>query len=630
MVWWDRFLKDKKADFPSQNSDDDVKKKKGTIHLREGTAEFELFMAQAELESGNNLAHGAKHLGYLLSFDPTNLEWLKLAEQYAQKAKSPIDANLLPVTDEQRYYATEALRAWFWQYEGRLNDAVDLLIQVTRAKSTPRYLDAWVLDWLEQQNAVESLSPETAEYLFGTVLNSFPEAKLSPYQQLQSAKRWAKLTEFLPPPSADKTAVRSMIDVGLLRKAGLLSEALAKAGALDEAKSWNDCIAIGLILKQMKRLPEAEDAFKAALNFDPEDVSARLEAADCWLENEQWENALSWYENVLKLDEKHPWALPSSWFCQWKITDDKTWIERIISEARTPKSNAAQRASQLWWLAFDHLPEPQDATANVVRQVRANYTENAPKQKAEKGGNIKLSLSSLEAPSNALAARMDLEALGLEEVNLLITVNEIPKPDPREAKEPVKWLLWKYEGTDAIQALPAPNADVVAHIEKLATMPYHPELNWAAASHVAHELGVQKAEEVLAVMIYPPNMPKNSHALSWLPRVQLSAMQVIAQLDTGWENSVRRKALLSTLFGPTDWTTQAAIIAMTWIAQNEPAHALDIHECFNRLENYQQEKGYTCWLGTLYQFWKDIPILFDEERKNLQEKLEALNEDNAD
>lgn len=43
----------------------------GDIHLRQGTAEFELFIASAELERGENLQHGALHLDNLLSFDPS-------------------------------------------------------------------------------------------------------------------------------------------------------------------------------------------------------------------------------------------------------------------------------------------------------------------------------------------------------------------------------------------------------------------------------------------------------------------------------------------------------------------------------------------------------------------------------
>lgn len=52
------------------------------IELREGTAEMDLFMATAELDSGTNLPHGASHLANLIHYDPTFREWLEMAESY--------------------------------------------------------------------------------------------------------------------------------------------------------------------------------------------------------------------------------------------------------------------------------------------------------------------------------------------------------------------------------------------------------------------------------------------------------------------------------------------------------------------------------------------------------------------
>ena len=640
MSWWKKLFKGSNADSDTQEHQAPEENKSANghggcagkakeINLRMGTAEFELFMVQTELETGDNLPHGAEHLGNLLAYDPACPQWLELAEQYAKRVESPIDEKLIPVPEGQRYYTTEALRAWFWHYEGRLNEAVDLLIQVTRANPTPRYLDAWVLGWLEADNALEKLTPETAEYLFAVALNSFPEAQFSSAQQLAYAQRWARLIEHLPAPAPKVVAMRRMCQVGLLRKGGLLEEALEKAGPLEQIKSWNEAIALGLVLRQMKRLDESEKAFMHALKINPEDVSARLEAADSWLDNDHWEKALGWYEKALEAEPQHPWALPSSWYCQWKITSDEQWMDKIIAAIKDDDNSAKQRAIQLWYMAFGNLPEPYDATANVLRQVREKILETSDadsKDNIAQGDSIQIGLSSLEAPSNLLAVRLEMAALG-SPTKLTLSVEDIPKPDPRVAKEPVEWLLWRYDGTDATPALPAPDEAVVEQIARLAATPYRPAVNWAAASLVAKQLGVEKAAQILATAVHPPAVPAGSYALAWLPRVQLCVMQVLAQLDSSWEDSVRRKALLSALFGPTDWTTSAAIIAMTWIAQNESAHALDIHNCFSRLETFAQETGYTCWQETLYQHWQDVPILYDNEREALQEKLQKLDDE---
>jgi len=59
-------------------------------------------------------------------------------------------------------------------------------------------------------------------------------------------------------------------------------------------------------------------------------------------------------------------------------------------------------------------------------------------------------------------------------------------------------------------------------------------------------------------MVHPPAVPDGRLALEWLPRVQLAAARVVAHLDDGWEDSVRKLALDSVLLGPRDWTTVAA------------------------------------------------------------------------
>src|SRR5215467_1258240 len=71
MSWLNTFLKRRSPlTEPSTESKD--------VELREGTAELDEFVARAELDKGDNLAHGANHLANLLHFDPGNREWIAL------------------------------------------------------------------------------------------------------------------------------------------------------------------------------------------------------------------------------------------------------------------------------------------------------------------------------------------------------------------------------------------------------------------------------------------------------------------------------------------------------------------------------------------------------------------------
>jgi len=618
MSWWKRLLKG------AGGGSDSAQPATGNgcdhrhINLREGSAQFHWFIARAELETGENLAHGATHLANLLSFDPGNPEWIELLEQYLA-AGQPDPEALIP-RGKTAYYTAEAMRAYIWHRQGRLDEACQLLAEVTQAKPEARYLEAWALGWLEPTGAVEALPETVGLMLFSLALSRFPEARLSPVLRLREIRRWAWLCDrFARVYPGD--GMTGMLRAGLFRKAGLFEEAEALVRpALERAPDWHLATALGLILRQKGELTGAEQAFEYALRLDSSDMSARLEAGDTFFERERWQDALRWYENALAKERRQEWAYPSALFCRWMLTEDEGQVRELVDLAKKGNGRAQQLYNQLY---FNALPEPVDASANLLRQLR----EMLLKEDDETSGTtVKVTLSGLEAPSNTLAYRLEMEALG-EEVGLDLTVEAVAKPDPRVPIAPVKYLLWTYDGTDPSPALPPPSEEVTSRIAEIARPPYDDDVSWAAASHAAEALGPQSAGEVLAVMVHPPPVPEGSTALAWLPRVQHAAMQVAAQLDQGWEGSARRDALFSALLGPQDWTTQAAIRALARLGRENEAFAPDIGEAFQQLANHRPIPGFCCWEYTLYENWLELPHLFPKEREELQKKLKKLLED---
>jgi tetratricopeptide (TPR) repeat protein len=587
----------------------------GAIHLRQGTAEFEWFVARGELETNRDLKHGASHLANLIAYDPANPEWLELLEKYLAAA-GPDPEALIPRGDKL-YYSTEGMRAYIWHKQGRLADAIDLLVNVVRAKTDSRYLEAWGLNWLEPPGAVESLPQRLGLFLFSSVLNRFPEARLAPLPQLRQTQRWARLSErfadkYPPEPAA------IMLRAGLLRKAGLFDEAETILRAdLAHSPNWHSATALGLILRAKGDCAEAEKAFQWALQLDPEDVTARLEAGDMFFERQQWQPALGWYENALAREREQPWAGPSALFCRWMLTNDERHLRDLVELAK--KNN--HRARALCHRAFaGGLPEPSDATANLVRQFRQEILDNPEKAPT---GTAQMAVTSLEAPSNYLAFRLEMESLG-HDLRLDVSVNRVPEPDPREPIVEVKYLLWKYVGTTAGPGLPPPGKDVVEQIAALAAAPFDEESNWAAASRVAESVGPARVGEILAVMVYPPPVPQGGSALSWLPRVQLAAAQVAGQVDGGWDGSARQDALLSVLLGPQDWTTEAAIRVLARLGRENESFAPDIGDAFGQLADHIPKTGYCCWERTLFDCWLELPHLFPKEREGLQKKLREI------
>lgn len=599
-----------------------------SIKLRQNSPDFEYFIANYEIENNGDLKHGARHLSNLLSFDPGNLDWLALLDRYMSAVPDP--EALIP-REDNLYYSTEALRAYLWYKKGRLVEAVDLLSSVGRAKPESQYMEAWLLPWLEKPNAVEQLPAECAAMMFGVALNRFPEAELATARQLDCVSHWAHLLDryFAAHPDAS-VPMMQMAYAGLFRKAGLFekAETIAKR-ALDDEATWHNATAVGLIMRKKGSPKEAEEYFVRALELDPTDNSARLEAGDAFFDAEDWQAALGWYEKALKKDPKNDWALPSANYCRWMLKNQQDQIDAVVTLANKGNQRAYNLASQAYNMG---LPEPADATANIIRQLREKILAGK-----KIGGNVKLSLSSIEAPSNFLAFKMEMESLGSPETTLGVTVSEIPEPDPRKSIvqefAEVKYPLWKYEGngsdtsTDATPALPAPPQDIVDAVAKLANTKYDIVANFAAASYVAAALGPARLPEILAVMVHPPAVPKNWSALSWLPRVQLTAALIIAQLDSGWDGSARKEGLLSILFGPQDWTTQAAIRALSILGTRDEALSYKIDDIFLTLVKNAPSSGYCCWRYTLYNGWIRLPHLSDGERNELQRAIEMMEAD---
>ena len=388
---------------------------------------------------------------------------------------------------------------------------------------------------------------------------------------------------------------------------------------LKRAPNWHAATALGLILRQQGKCSEAEAAFRQALAVNPEDISSRLEAADAWFEFERWPKALAWYQKALATDPKHPWALPSALFCRWKISGDDEHLRNLARFAKT-QSNSVRAMDLCKQVMFAELPEPVDATANLLRHLSGIVQEKPAEAPT---GEFPLNVSCLEAPSNTLAFRLEMELLDWD-LSLKVSTGEIPKPDPRVPIVEGPYVLWLYDGKEPFPGLHPPGSDVVQLIAKLAGARYDPAKNWASASHVAAKLGAGRVGEILACMVHPPAVPKGSHALQWLPRVQLAAAQVAAHVDEGWEGSVRREALMSVLLGPSDWATEAAIRALTRLGMEYEVIAPDIHDAFGLLAKHRPNGGHCCWEHTLYRHWPDLPHLFDVEREALQQRLREV------
>jgi hypothetical protein len=224
-------------------------------------------------------------------------------------------------------------------------------------------------------------------------------------------------------------------------------------------------------------------------------------------------------------------------------------------------------------LFLTFLPEPGEALINFFRHIE---------KQGKPVRSVNLGLSSLEAPSARLAVSLyQIEKTGTADV--AFTIETIQKPDPRIPKSGTAFTLWEYTGTDPRTSFPHPPEAVSRRVGDIAASAYSRE-DWAdQGRRTAQELGTGSANDLLAVMVHPPVRRDPFLTWVWLQRVQIAAAFGLGNIDPGWEQSIRKRALFSLARGPMDWTVGAALLPLSIIAEQEPGTAESIGELYLEL-----------------------------------------------
>ena len=267
-------------------------------------------------------------------------------------------------------------------------------------------------------------------------------------------------------------------------------------------------------------------------------------------------------------------------YLHWLRSGDKVvWFKLLALADACPENERARQLAGAASPYFGYLPDPCDATTNLIKQM------------IEKDGKmVKLtrhSLTSLEAPSNFLI----MPALFEAELNVLA----VQKPDPRLPRKAVDYLLWTYEGLKPKVAVPPPAADVAEKIAELAGQKYHLPAWLRHACRIGQQFGPGRVRDVLATMVHPPMMDQAQCPWAWLYRIQIAAALVISQLESAWDNSIRKKALYSLAWGPMDWTVDASLVALAAIAAEEENTADDIAALFREMFANLPTGGPSCY-----------------------------------
>lgn len=573
----------------------------------------EAALARHLFEEGE-LPHAATHLSWALAFEPERGDWLELFREIVAAAEDPL--TLAELGDETPFHVAAA-RCLILKETGALASALELLFQVMAARPDLRY-EAWALNWnAEDPEALPKVPPPFINHFLGRWMDAFSEHAEDPAWVERMTAAMPRLIEVIQEAHPGETAILTLAS-GVLRRLDLLDEAMKlNERAYEREPCWQTAVGVAITLRQKGDTERARSFYEKALGYDPEDLSARLDLGDMFLDEAEWQSSLGWYEQVIEREPEHPWAGPSRLYVRWIVDSDEEQAEELAALARDNPEN--QRAKDLWGRVERHrsafvtwLPEPASSLVNLVRELLENRSEDKPLSLS------KLTATSLEAPSARRACNLELARADLNPLPPL-KVSGLQVPDPRRPLEEVDFIIWDYDDMEPRPAVERPGEAVQREIRELAKEPFHVEAWWSYSKSIARRLGVAARDELLGILVYPPDWGPDERAWDWMPRIQVAAVLVCAQLDEGWEGSLRRETLRSLLFGPMDWTTSAAIIALAQVIRKVPESREDIESYFARLWKTLTDSGPLCYDYALACHTLLLPELSGESRGSVLE-----------
>lgn len=264
-----------------------------------------------------------------------------------------------------------------------------------------------------------------------------------------------------------------------------------------------------------------------------------------------------------------------------------------------------------------YLPEPEEAGVNMLRQMHElHHNEGIG------GSTLKITLNYIEAPSVRLAADLFLRANKLS-LKIQWVISAVPKPDPR--KSSAKKSLWKYWFKDPKPAISEPSEQFMKACASLASRPYSYEQNWLDARQLAQQAKPEHIWQILAVMVHPPLPPVDIEPWIWLPRIQLAAAELVANIEIANNIPIEQSALAEVMRGPIDWTVDAAVIVLTKRMRELNGNSDWLCSQFLDLLNRLPKNGYWSTQNITLHHILLLPNLAEGVRPEIEAVLESLN-----
>jgi len=565
---------------------------------------------------------------------PNERSYLDLADEVALASPDPLST--VPVATGAVHVATAAVRARILMMQKRLPEAIDLLCQVIDVAPELGYLP-WLTRWCQPEVITRLGWDAFAPRAVRTVLRAGVQVPPRPDPQdprlidvEAGAQLFASLRGAFP-----NEAVLYFGEALLRRRLGDANATVAVAleGVRRFPQDWKVQTAAANAFRQAGRPEEALDHARRALDLEPKDNSPLFDAGWAFMDAKQYDRATQIFHELLTREPDYQDAKPSFHYARFRgygTPEDRTALF-VLREREWWSRLTRELCEELepMQVYYTFLPGPGDASAKAGRAFARELSQVVHCCGQGLECSIGLESKYLEAPSVSMAFEATLRNMGARG-SLDIKVEQVQQPDPRADKAQVQYRLWSYQGTTPSRVYPAADPRAQQVIASIAGQLYRQDVWDAAAKSVAEQWGAAWLHGFLAVMTDPPPPPPDSgfESFYWTYRCQVAAALVLSHLGP-WETGPGRGALSSLVFGPSDWTSSAAIIALGFRAKENPARRPEIEQLFGWLKSQAPARGYTDWENVLAYVWLGLGEHPEATSDGLRTWIEQLENDPA-
>lgn len=577
-------------------------------------------LAQEAFQRGE-LVTAMLHASDALMLFPNDRVYLDLVDHICEGTSDPLST--VPVATGSVHPATAAVRARILMTQRKLDEAIELVCLVVDAAPQFAYLE-WLTRWL-QPHVIPQLGWRfLAEKVMRTSLRLTTKVAVPPHPKdprLPNVRAAAQCFE----------AIRAHFHEPILysgeamirRRLGDPAAAVRVAleGVSRFPTDWRCQISALNALADQGRPEQALAHARKAMELDPSDNAPLRDAAFAFIDAERPGDAAPLLEELLGREPDYPGAKAALHYARYRATgseEDKRQL-LLLREQQWWEEDAQQLAEKVApSVPFQNtLPGPGDASASAARHIARELGHVI--RCCGVGGEVTYSVRSeyFESPSVGVGFDLAMKKLGARG-KLDITVEKTQSPDPRLDKAGVAYHVWTYQDKTPTRAYPDADPRVKDAIAAIAAQLYDVDAWDRAAKSLAQQLGPDWIHALFAVMTDPPVPPETGSydALMWLYRCQIATALVLSQLGP-WSDGSCRNAVFALVYGPSDWTTVAGLVALYARAKAEPAAQSEVLQVFQWMRGQIPTMGFTAWELPLFELWRALPGLSQEQQDDL-------------